>query len=231
MEAAGLAVGVVSLGLDLATRLQIYIDGVKGAGDRVSELTANVSATASVVQQLAALVEADAQEKRPKNKSNLQKCEDGTGPEPLVEESHGSIFTSEGVYQIEALLRRCDRIYKAIVTLIGSATTDGFLGTRTLLTGVGVGDLTARRLARLKTKALWPWLEPRVQTCVKQLEAVKVDLLLNLQIASLAQCRIGWVPLGRGYESREKKLTIQKNPKIGPAGRRSCSEGYGKAPH
>lgn len=82
MEAVGLAAGIVSLGLDLGTRLHTYVEGVKGAGTLLSALAADVSATASIVRQLADLLSAP---------------------------SSARLFTPEGTADIESVLRRCRR--------------------------------------------------------------------------------------------------------------------------
>lgn len=179
MEAAGLAVGVVSLGLDLATRLQTYIEAVRDAGDRLSELSADVSATASIVRQIADLLSAHQQ------KPDYHACSAPSQP---------PILTARGVSDIEAQLRRCDKAYKVIIDILIRATS-GAVNPPAFATAVGLSDLTASKLGKLASRAKWPWLEPRIKACQKQLKSIKVDLLLSLQIASLARHRLGYKPL------------------------------------
>ncbi|KAM0325503.1 hypothetical protein ACHAQA_007490 [Verticillium albo-atrum] len=217
MEVVGLAVGVVGLGLDLSTRLQTYIEGVKDAGDRLSELASDVSATASTVQQLASLLEDDRTAvvagKQPQAAVGVQDSHNQPSGEPDEESIESRLplpnlqllFTDEGRWATEAALRRCKKTYDAIVTILVSATADSAGRTQALLSNVGLSDLTAAKLARLKTKAKWPWLEPRVKACLKQLKAVKLDLLLNLHIANLAK----------------HKLSHQSQPRISSAAQKN----------
>ena len=95
----------------------------------------------------------------------------------------------ECIAEIEATLRRCSQAYNVLVSVLVSATSESFSRTQKALATAGLGDLTAARLARLTSRVKWPWLEPRIKACQKQLKAVKVDLLLNLHIASLAKHR------------------------------------------
>lgn len=163
MEAVGLAAGIVSLGLDLGTRLQTYVEGVKGAGDRLSAIAADVSATASIVRQLADL---------------------------LTEADSLGLFTDQGVSDIDAILRRCRRAYGVIVDVLLGVTKGASSRTHAVLTVAGLSELTAARLARLSSRARWPWLEPRVKACQTELRAVKMDLLLVLHVAGLARHRM-----------------------------------------
>lgn len=202
MEAAGLAVGVVSLGLDLATRLQAYIEGVQGAAYRLNEITADVSATASIVRQLADLLEADKdalpQPQRKVDTPSIGSASDSDAtvfgaPSPVAPASQRQqqhpVFSAKGIVEIEAVLRRCDQAYRVLVRVLVSATSESFSRTQKVLASAGLGDLTAARLARLTSRAKWPWLEPRIKACQKQLKSIKVDLLLSLHIASLARHR------------------------------------------
>ena len=157
MEAVGLAAGVVSLGLDLSTRLHTYVEGVKGFADRLSAVAAAVSATASIVRQLADLL---------------------------------GLFTAQGVADIEAVLRRCRHAYGVIVDILLGVSTGASTRTHTILTAAGLSELSAARLSRLSSRARWPWLEPRLNACLLELETIKMDLLLSLHVAALAKHRM-----------------------------------------
>jgi len=201
MEAAGLAVGVVSLGLDLATRLQAYIEGVQGAGDHLRDVAGDVSATASIVRQLADLLEADKAtaalplpKQHQSDTRSVQSSQESDstvfGPSsPLPAPKQQPVFSEKGLVEIEAALRRCDQAYGVLVRVLVSATSESFTRTQKVFANAGLSDLTASRLARLTSRAKWPWLEPRIRACQKQLKSIKVDLLLSLHIASLAKTK------------------------------------------
>ncbi|KAH8168888.1 hypothetical protein LIA77_11014 [Sarocladium implicatum] len=162
MEAVGLAAGIVTFGLDLGTRLHTYVESVKGAGHRLSALAADVSATASIVRQLGDL---------------------------LNEATVRDIFTAEGISDIEAVLRRCRHAYSVIVDVLLGVASSAASRTHTALTTAGLSELTAARLAKMSSRARWPWLEPRVKSCLTELRVVKLDLLLSLHVASLLKQR------------------------------------------
>lgn len=184
LEVVGAVVGVSSLGLQLASTIQTYVESAMDASYRFSELASEISATASIVRQIYNLLEDD-------------KAANGAEPGGAR-----AVLSDDGQWKIQSLLRRCETVYKAVVRVLVSAAAPPSGRTRTLLTNVGIDDLTVVKLHRVATKAQWPWLEPRIKACNDQLAALKVDLLLHLQVASLAKIQMGYVPARRLPASR-----------------------------
>lgn len=211
MEAVGLAVGVVSLGLELSTKLQTYIEGVKGAKESLTELSVDVSSTASTLKQLANVIEADKAVNRqetlatastlgadPERAGATNDDQSTDYPVPKKDTSGAnSVLTEEAQWEIESLARRCETVYYAIIRVLVSATSPSGKGGRRALSAniVGIGDLTASRIRKLGQKLVWPWLEPRLKACQQQLGGLKLSLLLRLQVATLAAIQMRYVEL------------------------------------
>ncbi|KAJ3459757.1 hypothetical protein MRS44_015830 [Fusarium solani] len=161
MEAAGLAVGVVDLGLQLATTLQTYVEGVAGAEDRLRELSFDVASTASTLKQLEDMLNAD---------------------------------KAVGRHDIYSLSRRCEKVYQGIVRVIVGASAPPSTKGKAIARNVGLSDLTATRLAHFGWNMKWPWVEPRVKACQEELRWLKMDLLLHLQVATVARIHLQQSP-------------------------------------
>ncbi|UPL00438.1 hypothetical protein LCI18_011372 [Fusarium solani-melongenae] len=180
MEAAGLAVGVVALGLQLATTLQTYAEGVAGAEDRLRELSFDVASTASTLKQLRDMLDAD--------NAVVEKTSPGQSADPVT------IFTDQGRRDIYSLSRRCEKVYQGILRVIVGASAPPSATGKSIARNVGLSDLTATRLIQFSRDLKWPWVEPRVKACQEELRWLKVDLLLHLQVATVARTHLQQSP-------------------------------------
>ena len=176
MEAAGLAVGVVGLGLQLATTLQTYVEGVAGAEDRLRELSFDVASPASTLKQLEDMLDAD---KAVVENTSSDQGSTGT-----------TIFTDQGRHDIYSLSRRCEKVYQGIVRVIVGASAPPSAKGKAIARNVGLSDLTATRLAHFGRNMKWPWVEPRVKACQEELRWLKMGLLLHLQVATVARIHL-----------------------------------------
>ncbi|KAJ4324573.1 hypothetical protein N0V84_003852 [Fusarium piperis] len=170
MEAASLAVGVVALGLQLATTLQTYVEGVAGAEDRLRELSFDVASTASTLKQLMDMLDAD-----------KVVAENRQGPHSVP------IFTDQGRRDIYSLSRRCEKVYQGILLVIVGASAPPSAKGKAIASNIGLSGLTVTRLAQFGRDLKWPLVEPRVKACQEELRWLKMDLLLHLQVATIAR--------------------------------------------
>ncbi|KAF4976449.1 hypothetical protein FZEAL_6887 [Fusarium zealandicum] len=182
MEAAGLAVGVVGFGLQLATTLQVYIEGVAGVDDRLRELSFDVASTASTLKQLQDMLEAD--------KAAVAANESAALDQNNNDTQNPTIFAAEGIRDIQSLSRRAEKVYKGIIRIIVRASSPASSRSKEFATNIGMSDLSVTRLTQLGRDLKWPWLEPRVKKCQDELRWLKMDLLLHLSIAALAKSRL-----------------------------------------
>ncbi|ROT37797.1 hypothetical protein SODALDRAFT_324298 [Sodiomyces alkalinus F11] len=172
METAGLIVGVVSFGLQLATTLQTYVEVVAGAADRIEALTADVGSTASALKQLQDILDAD------------KAAEEAA-------RAAVTVFKEQGRRDIESLAFRCEKTYRAIIHVIVSATAPPSERRRIIVAKLGISDITFARLAELGRNLKWPWVEPRVKACQEELRWLRMSLVLHLQIGTLARYQLG----------------------------------------
>lgn len=176
MEAAGLAVGVVGLGLQLATTLQTYVEGVAGAENRLRELSFDVASTASTLKQLQDMLDAD--------NAAIENTSPGQSADSVT------IFTDQGRRDIYSLSRRCEKVYQGILRVIVGASAPPSATGKSIARNVGLSDLTATRLVQFSRDLKWPWVEPRVKVCQEELRWLKMDLLLHLQVATVARIHL-----------------------------------------
>ncbi|RSL78144.1 hypothetical protein CEP51_008463 [Fusarium floridanum] len=176
MEAAGLAVGVVGLGLQLATTLQTYVEGVAGTEDRLRELSFDVASTASTLKQLEDMLDAD---KAAAENTSINQASDSV-----------TIFTDQGRRDVYLLSRRCEKVYQGILAVIVSASSPPSAKVKAIAANVGLSDLTTTRLAQFVRALKWPLIESRVKTCLEELRWLKMDLLLHLQVATIARVQL-----------------------------------------
>ena len=169
LGATSSAVGIVGFGLQLATTLQTYVEAVIEAEERLRDIAFEVNSTASALKQLQEIIDAD------KADGNLQK--------------NPKVFKDEGRKEIEVLAVQCGKVYTTIVILVTKAGTSGWQG-KMPANSLDVRTLRASSLSR---NMKWPWLEPRIKRCQEQLRWLKMNLLFNLQLASLARFQIGSV--------------------------------------
>jgi hypothetical protein len=98
--------------------------------------------------------------------------EDEKTPETIV-------FNAEGLKAIQAIVLRCDAAFRRTVDLLNKAGRPG----AQLSNSQRAPDLRISTLDHLK----WPWLEPKIARCGRELERIFVKLLVMLQIANLAR--------------------------------------------
>ncbi|KAM0435806.1 hypothetical protein ACHAPT_002694 [Fusarium lateritium] len=164
---AGSIVGIVAFGQKLAVTLQTYVEAVAESSDRLREIASEINFTAAVLAQLQDLI---------------QKDHDANSP----------IFHANGVRHLERLADKCKRIYTGIIILLNKAVGDGEKNNaKSNVSAPSVDNLSSRIYAlEFRRKLAWPWLEPRIKRCQQELRQIKHDLLLQMQLASLAQFQL-----------------------------------------
>lgn len=167
-EEANSVLGIVSFGLQLATTLQTYIEATREFKDRFFEIVVEINSTAATLRQLQDLLDTDEQ------------VQDGQAKQ--------KVFTQEGRQEIIVLTSQCGKLYTTIVVLLKKAGT---------AIGKGTTDPSPAEIQTLKfltssnlRNLQWPWLEPRIKRCQDQLQWLKISLLFNLQLATLARFQI-----------------------------------------
>jgi hypothetical protein len=175
LGAASSIVGIVGFGLQLATTLQTFMELTAEAQEALHDIVFDVNATASALKQLQDIISAD----------------------KATAEQHDKppVFKDAGLREIQALAIKCEKIYKTIIVLIHKASDSDKAKRKD--DGGGGGELaidpTALKPMTLLRKLRWPWLAPRVGRCQEQLRWLKMSLLLNLQLANLAQAQFRYV--------------------------------------
>ncbi|RSL55632.1 hypothetical protein CEP53_007023 [Fusarium sp. AF-6] len=193
MEATGLAVGVVGLGLQLATTLQTYVEGVAGTEDRLRELSFDVASTASTLKQLEDMLDAD---KAAAENTSINQASDSV-----------TVFTDQGRRDVYLLSRRCEKVYQGILAVMVSASSPPSAKVKAIAANVGLSDLTTTRLAQFGRALKWPLIESRVKTCLEELRWLKMDLLLHLQVATVARIQLKGSP--KQIENSEDESTLE----------------------
>ncbi|CAG8948686.1 hypothetical protein HYFRA_00001806 [Hymenoscyphus fraxineus] len=181
-EAADSIVDIVNFGLRLATTLQTYVETALEAEERMRDITFDINSTASALKQLQDIIEHD-------------KAGDNLG------EIGTRVFKDEGRREIEAIAHKCGKIYRKVVLLVNKASASGFNR------GIPVtsSDLVHLKILSL-TRMKWPWVEPQIKRCHEQLRWLKMSVLFNLQLASLARSQLS----ARDEISKEDELQIKK---------------------
>ncbi|KAF5011713.1 hypothetical protein FDECE_2173 [Fusarium decemcellulare] len=176
LGAAGSIVGIVAFGLQLAVTLQTYVEAVAEANDRLREVAFDVNSTAAMLKQLQGLIE-----------------EDRDADTPL--------FNVNGVRDVERLSKKCNKIYGGIVILLNKASEDGDKGQIKMeTTADAIPDASIKAInLSFRRKMAWSWLEPRINRCQQELRQVKLDLLLQVQVITLAQFKIKFVKILSAY--------------------------------
>ncbi|RSL58722.1 hypothetical protein CEP54_007645 [Fusarium duplospermum] len=198
MEAAGLAVGVVGLGLQLATTLQTFVEGVAGVEDRIRELSFNVASTASTLKQLEDMLDAD---KAAAESTSIHQASNSV-----------IIFTDQGRRDIHSLSRRCEKVYQGILGVIVSASSPPSAKVKAIAANVGLSDLITTRLAQFCCALKWPWIESRVKACLEELRWLKMDPLLHLQVATVARIQLKGSP--KQAVNSEDESTLEAMQKL-----------------
>lgn len=166
LAAAASIAGIVGFGLQLATTLLTYVESVMEAEERLRDVAFDVNSTASALKQLQEIIDTDG-------------VATNTDQTPRV-------FKDEGLKEIEVMAVECEKVYTSIVVFVSKAGTGGGKG-KVSSTSVDVRALKAFSLSR---NLKWPWLEPRIKRCQDKLRWLKMNLLFNLQLASLARLQI-----------------------------------------
>jgi hypothetical protein len=163
--AAGSIVGIVEVGLKLATTLQTYVESIRDAEERIRDVAVDVNSTASALRQLGEILEAD---------------------KVAVVQKTTKVFKDEGRNEIEVLAEHCGKMYATITLLVTKAGSAG------LHRKTAVKALSARPLAisSLGHDWKWSWLEPRIKRSQEQLRWLKLNLLFDLQLAGLARYQL-----------------------------------------
>lgn len=168
LGAAGSVAGIVSFGLQLATTLQTYIETMLEAEERLRDITFDINSTASALRQLQDIID-----------------EDKTGND--VRKSTPKVFKDEGRREIEVIAQKCGKVYRTIVLLVNKA---GNIDSKKSVSTAS-SDVVPLKISSLTRMMKWPWVEPHIKRCQEQLRWLKMSLLFNLQLASLARLQLG----------------------------------------
>lgn len=169
-EESASIVDIVGFGLQLGTTLQSYVETSRDAKDGLVDVASDINATASTLKQLHDLLHADD-----------------------VETSQMQVFKPEGRQEIMAMTTQCQNLYTTIIVLLtkaGSASVKGKAKDNVTFASVGNSILQVSSLTR---DLNWDWLGRRIERCQGQLGWLKMSLLLNLQLASLARFQIRYL--------------------------------------
>lgn len=95
----------------------------------------------------------------------------------LDEKTEGTkIFSKDGLKGVNDTAAQCNVVFKRIVLHLNNA---------------GYSDTEPQKYLELKISIInhlrWPWLEPRILRCRRELERLLLKLLLMLQVVTLAQ--------------------------------------------
>ena len=143
-------VAVAGYGLQLATSLQLYAEGLSDTNEKLVELSVDIHATASALIQIQEAV-------------NIDQNNDGLP-------NFTKIFKHEGLEEINNVVAQCAKIYKTIVIVVTKAGT----AVSRRRTAESFGEMPVLRAASFIRTLRWGWLEPRVKRIQEQ---VKVKLL------------------------------------------------------
>ncbi|KAJ3514410.1 hypothetical protein NM208_g15067 [Fusarium decemcellulare] len=113
----------------------------------------------------------------------------------LIEEDRDAdttLFNANGVRDVERLSKKCNKIYGGIVILLNKASEDGDKGQIKMeTTANAIPDASIKTInLSFRRRMAWSWLEPRIHRCQQELRQVKLDLLLQVQVITLAQFKI-----------------------------------------
>ena len=166
-EASRVASSIAAYGLQLATTLQVYAEGLAEAKEKLSDLALDISTTAGALIQLQDAINADQARSASHN---------GT-----------KVFKDEGVKEIENVAAQCAKIYATIVIVVIKAGTPKSMGK----TAASFGEMPVLKASTMLRTLRMPWLEPRIKRIEEQLRWLKMKVLLNLQLAGLAKVQLG----------------------------------------
>lgn len=165
--AASSIASIITLGLNLATTLDTTLTSQKFPEEKLSELNGDINATAGILRQLQQLIEAD---KQYRNRGNGQV----------------TVLKDAGLKEIERRAAQCEILYR---TIIATVTKAGMAGWKNKIKTEAI-DTNVLKATSVSRGIKWNWLGPRVKKTSEQLEIVKMNLLLILQVASLAKHQV-----------------------------------------
>ena len=166
-EAPGAAlplVAVVGYGLQLATSLQLYAEGLSDTNEKLVELSVDIHATASALIQIQDAVNID------QNNNGLP--------------NFTKIFKDEGLEEINNVAAQCAKIYKTIVIVVTKAGT----AVSRRRAAESFGEMPVLKAASFIRTLRWGWLEPRVKRLQEQMKVI--NLYFGLVISVLGSCLV-----------------------------------------
>lgn len=155
---------IVSLGSKLATTLDTTLTAKRFSPDKLVSLNADINATVGILRQLHDLVEADKQ---------IQSTENG----------QVTVLKDAGLREIERRAAQCEILYRTIIAIV---TKSGMAGWKNNIKTEDI-DTSVLKATNISRPLQWSWLGPRVKKSSEQLEVVKMNLLLLLQVGALAK--------------------------------------------
>lgn len=155
------------MGLKLAATLQTYIQLSSDARIYFKNLLYEITGTATVLQQLHSMIEAESV--------------------AAEEQSRPQLFKESGLEEICELGDKCGRIYRNIMTVIQKAAHQGPKPYQQPV----VIDPTCLLKALTSLRSLdWNLLEDPLDSCEEQLKWLKIMLLVDIQLAHLAHLHL-----------------------------------------
>lgn len=174
---------IVSHGMRLATALQTYKELTRETPVSLDDAIPEISATAAALEQLRELLDED----------------------KLVADREGRprIFNDAGLAEIHTVAQNCERIYKNIVIFIQRANRPEDEDENENETTEFSADPSALKPLTILRHMKWMWLDQRMETCQDQLQWLKWNLLLYLQIAQVAKLHLTRSPRPAGTFDNE----------------------------
>ncbi|KAI1414577.1 hypothetical protein F5Y13DRAFT_197574 [Hypoxylon sp. FL1857] len=179
LGAAGSIVGIAAFGLKFATTLQTYIEAVADARESLRDITFDVSATASALEQLHEFTKTD--------------------------ENGKAIANDAGVQEVSRLASQCKKVYTAIIDLIAKAV--GVPRDDNGEVSLDALDLNRLNVTSLIQKLKWPFKEPRIKKHQEELRWLKISLLFQLRLMELAKTKM--MAPARSVDAWEKEAALQ----------------------
>lgn len=153
---------VVTYGLQLATSLHTYSEGLSDSKEELSNLAVSINTTATALLQLQQVVESD-------------------------HAASTKVLKDDGLQEIGNVAAQCEQIYKTVVIVVSKAGTSANKGKL----AASFGDSPVLKPSSLLRDLRWTWLKPRIKRIEEQIRWVKMKVLLNLQLAALAKVQLG----------------------------------------
>ncbi|KAK4466354.1 hypothetical protein QBC42DRAFT_327728 [Cladorrhinum samala] len=158
----------IDVGLKLAATLHTYIQLCFDGKVYFKDLLHEISATATVLQQLHGMIETDS-------------------AAAAEVQSRPQLFRQSGLEEIRELASKCGRIYKNIIVVIQKAAHKGPKPYQE------PGDVDPTYLLKSLTSLRtmdYNWLEEPLDCCQEQLKWLKIMLLVDVQLAHLAHLHL-----------------------------------------